>query len=40
MKVEKLVAGVFAVILGGMAVKTFKTIIDNKNEESENVEEA
>lgn len=30
MKTEKLFAGVFAAVLGGMAVKTFKTIIDER----------
>lgn len=35
MKTEKIIAGVFAAILGGMAVKTFKTILDNKKEEIE-----
>ena len=39
MKTEKLIAGVFAAILGGMAVKTFKTIINERkkvNGEAEN----
>ena len=35
MKTEKLIAGAFAIILGGMAVKTFKTIIDKRNKEDE-----
>ena len=39
MKTEKLIAGVFAVILGGISVKVFKSIIDerkNKDAEVEN----
>lgn len=39
MKTEKLIAVAFAVILGGMAIKTFKTIIDERKKEVEVVED-
>lgn len=39
MNKEKIVAGVFAVILGSMAVKTFKTIIMDRKEEKEVTED-
>ena len=35
---KKIVIGVFAAVVGGMAIKTIKTMIDNKKEE-ENQEE-
>ena len=33
MKNEKIIAGVFATVLGGMAFKVFSTIIDDRKEE-------
>lgn len=39
MKTEKLIAGVFAVVLGGMAFKTFKTIINGRKQEVEVTED-
>ena len=35
MKTEKLIAGVFAAILGGMTIKVVKTIIDERKKEEE-----
>ena len=35
---NKIIAGAFAVIVGGMAVKVFKTMRDNKQEEIMKVE--
>ena len=39
MKTEKIIAGVFAVVLGGLAVKTFKTIIKERKEKEVEVVE-
>lgn len=39
MKTEKIIAGVFAAVLGGLAVKTFKTIIDERKEKEVEVVE-
>ena len=40
MNTEKLIAGAFAIVLGGLAVKTFKTIItEYKNKDKEESED-
>lgn len=36
---NKVIAGAFAVILGGMAVKVFKTITNNKEETDKEIVE-
>lgn len=35
MKTEKIIAGVFAAVLGGMTIKVVKTIIDERKAENE-----
>lgn len=39
MKTEKIIAGVFATVLGGMAFKVFNTIINERKKEVEVVED-